>query len=231
MRQGCHETGASGSTPRHHRLTMRAFERGASLRRLLPLPACLSAQANGRWRRPGRRGSSCRSGNRCTPRSTRSMTCSAATADATSACVCGSLSSPSKRSASQPGTCAPAPRGEIRDLGEIVHRQDARHDRDIDAGAAGALDVALVKIVIEEELGDGARRAIVHLALQHLDVGGEIRAFGMLFRIGRDRDVEIANRFFSAGDQFGAVVVAAGMRAVELRRRRRPDRRAAPRTV
>ena len=49
-------------------------------------------------------------------------------------------------------------RGEIGRRLEILHRQDARHDRDIDAARAHAVEIAEVEIVLEEELRDGAAR-------------------------------------------------------------------------
>src|SRR6478609_3308414 len=48
---------------------------------------------------------------------------------------------------------------EIARLLEIVHRHDAGNDRDFDAAGADAVEVAEVEIVVEEHLGDGARRA------------------------------------------------------------------------
>ena len=44
---------------------------------------------------------------------------------------------PARRSAraSQPGSLAPARAAKLRDLLEILHRDDAGHDRDVDAGA------------------------------------------------------------------------------------------------
>ena len=46
--------------------------------------------------------------------------------------------------------------GKAPGLLEILHRQDARHDRHIDAVRAHAVEIAEVKIVIEEKLRDGA---------------------------------------------------------------------------
>src|SRR5579871_4859157 len=56
---------------------------------------------------------------------------------------------------------------------EIVHRHDARHDRNIDAAGANAVEIAEVEIVIEEDLGNGARGAGIDLGLQRIDVGVE----------------------------------------------------------
>src|ERR1700733_1509903 len=49
---------------------------------------------------------------------------------------------------------------------EILHRQDSRHDGDVDAGGAHAVEIAEVKVVLEEELGDGACRAGVNLGFE-----------------------------------------------------------------
>ena len=85
---------------------------------------------------------------------------------------------------------------EVAGLLEIVHRHDAGHDRNIDAAGADAVEIAEVEVVIEEDLGDGAGGAGIDLGLQHIDVGVEVAAFGMLFGIGGYRDLDIAgNRF------------------------------------
>ena len=83
-------------------------------------------------------------------------------------------------------------RGEILGLREILHRQDAGHDRDVDAGRAHAVEIAEIKTVLEKELGDRARRAGIDLGLEHVDVGGDRGAVRMLFRIGGDRDFDVA---------------------------------------
>src|ERR1700728_1709381 len=50
-----------------------------------------------------------------------------------------------------------AARGEsFRGL-EILHRQNSRHDRDVDARGADPVEIAEIKIVLEKELGDRAR--------------------------------------------------------------------------
>src|SRR5256885_11412498 len=81
------------------------------------------------------------------------------------------------------------PRHEVSRLLEIVHRHDAGDDRNIDAAGADAVEVAEVKVVIEEHLRDGARRAGIDLGLQRIDVGVERRALRMLLRIGRNRNL------------------------------------------
>src|ERR1700723_585960 len=40
---------------------------------------------------------------------------------------------------------------------EILHRQNPRHDRDVDACRAHPVEIAEIKIVLEKELGDRAR--------------------------------------------------------------------------
>src|SRR6186713_1274340 len=59
---------------------------------------------------------------------------------------------------------------EVARLLEIVHRHDARHDRDIDAAGADAIEVAEIQVVIEEHLRDRARRTGIDLGLQGVNV-------------------------------------------------------------
>jgi hypothetical protein len=59
------------------------------------------------------------------------------------------------------------------------------------------------------------RRAGIDLGLEHVDVGLDVGAVGMLLRIGRDRDLDVGDAL-DAGDEIGAVLVAAGMRRVAL---------------
>src|SRR5207237_10327492 len=56
-----------------------------------------------------------------------------------------------------------------------------------DAAGADAIKVAEVEIVVEEHLGDGAGRAGIDLGLEHVDVGVEVAALGVLLRIGTPR--------------------------------------------
>ena len=65
-----------------------------------------------------------------------------------------------------------------------MDRQNAGHDRHIDAGAPDPFDIAFIDVVVEKELGDCPGGASIDLALEHVDVGGEIRAFGMALGIG-----------------------------------------------
>ena len=66
---------------------------------------------------------------------------------------------------------------------------------------------------LEEELGDAAVGAGIDLALQVLEVGLGVGRVGVLLGIARDADLEVAD-LLQAGDQFGGVGVAAGMRRV-----------------
>src|SRR5690606_22752635 len=110
--------------------------------------------------------------------------------------------------------CAAAT-GEIHHLLEAMDRLNAWHDRDVNAGATNTLDIALVNVIVEEELGYGARGTIVDLALQHLNVRREVRALGVLLGIRGNCDVEIA----LAGKRchkIGTIRVAVRMRTVSL---------------
>ena len=109
---------------------------------------------------------------------------------------------------------APARLAKFARLLEILHRQNSRHDRNIDAAGADAVEVAKVEIVIEEELRDRAGRAGVDLGLEHVDIGIEARAFRMLLRIGRHRDFDIAMPALDRGDEIGRAAVALRMRRV-----------------
>ena len=108
-----------------------------------------------------------------------------------------------------------AARGEILGLLEVLHRQDAGHDRHVDAARAHAVEIAEVEVVLEEELGDRAGGAGIDLGREHVEVGLHGRAVRMLFRIGGDRHLDIGEPL-DAGDQIGAVAIAAGMRRISL---------------
>ena len=83
--------------------------------------------------------------------------------------------------------------GEVRRLLEVLHRQDARDDRDRDPGGPDLLQVAQVDLVLEEELGDRLIGAGIDLGLQGVDVGVQRGRLGMLLGVGRDRDLEVAD--------------------------------------
>ena len=161
---------------------------------LQPPPAWRAGRSDGRSRRRDRRGSSCRNAIPSTPRSMRSITCSAQTAAATSRRVAGSSSSPSKRSASQAGTLAPARRAKLAVCLKFCTGTMPGTIGIVDARRGGDVEKAEIDAVVEEELGDRAVGAGVDLALQHLDVVQQVRALRMLLGIGGDRDFEIADR-------------------------------------
>src|SRR5215217_7138403 len=79
---------------------------------------------------------------------------------------------------------SPTALGEICGLLEILHRQNAGHDRDLNPACAYAVEVTKVEIVVEEELRYRTSRARIHLLFQHIDVSFHRRAVGMLLRIG-----------------------------------------------
>ncbi len=111
---------------------------------------------------------------------------------------------------SQDGIVAPVAAEKRATLDEIVDGHDAGHDRHVDAGLADPLDITLVEVVVEEELGDRPRRSIVDLALQKIDIGGEIGAFRVLLGIGRHGDLEVVDGA-QARDELHRVPVAVGM--------------------
>ena len=76
---------------------------------------------------------------------------------------------------------------------EILHRHDARHDRNVDAAARDAIEIAKIKAVFEEELGDRAIGAGVDLGLEHFDVVSDRGALRMFFRIGGDRHFDVGD--------------------------------------
>ena len=54
---------------------------------------------------------------------------------------------------------------------EVLNREDARRDRHRNTARAHAIEITEIKIVLEEELSDGPRRARVDLGGEHVDVG------------------------------------------------------------
>src|SRR5205823_8207342 len=83
--------------------------------------------------------------------------------------------------------------------------------RDVDAAGADAVEVAEVEVVIEEHLGDGAGGTGIDLGPQRVDVGIEVGALGMFFRIGRNGNLDIGKALLDAGDQIGRGLIAVGM--------------------
>src|ERR1700680_423263 len=87
----------------------------------------------------------------------------------------------------------PALLGKAARLVEVEHRHQTRHHRDVDAARPNSVEEAEIDVVLEEELRDRPCRARVDLALENVEIGLEVRAFRMLFRKGRDRDLEVAD--------------------------------------
>ncbi len=110
-------------------------------------------------------------------------------------------------------------RREILGLLEILHRQDAGHDRNVDAAGAYAIEITEIKAVLEKELGDRAVGAGVDLGLEHIDVGRDRGAVRMFFRIGGDRYFDVGDAF-DAADKVGGIFIAAWMRRETLADRR-----------
>src|SRR5262249_11982303 len=108
-----------------------------------------------------------------------------------------------------------AARGKRLGLLEVLHRQDAGHDRHVDAACAHAIEVAEVEVVLEEELGDRACGAGIDLGREHGEVGLNRGAVRRLFRIGGDRHLDVGEAL-DAGDQVGSVAIAAGMGRVAI---------------
>src|SRR6202022_2997309 len=80
---------------------------------------------------------------------------------------------------------------EIAGLLEVMHRHDAGHDRNFDAARANPVEIANVEVVVEEYWRDGAGRPGIDLGLEDIDVGIEVRAQRMFFRINGDRNFDV----------------------------------------
>ena len=76
------------------------------------------------------------------------------------------------------------------------------------------IDIAMKQIVVEEDLGDRARRTGIDFCLQRVDIGVEIRALRMLLRLGRHDHVDIGVAILDARDEFGGGLVAVRMRDI-----------------
>ena len=77
---------------------------------------------------------------------------------------------PSIRIATQRGMSMPSRCGELGDAAVVVEGHDARHDGLGDAGLARFLSEVEVRVGVEEELGDGAVGAGLHLVGKVLQV-------------------------------------------------------------
>src|SRR5665648_1018513 len=85
-----------------------------------------------------------------------------------------------------------------------MDRDEPRHDRDGDAGGADAVEIAEIDLVIEEELGDGARGAGVDLRLQHVDIGLDGGRLRVLLGIAGERKLERRD-LLDAGGEIGGI--------------------------
>ena len=104
---------------------------------------------------------------------------------------CRISSRPSKRAASQSGTEAPVRAAKLLVClkfctGGCRARPGCRCRR------PHALEIAEIHAVFEKELGDCARRAGIHFGLEHVDVGGDAGAVGVLFSGYAETDTSIS---------------------------------------
>src|SRR4029453_16437590 len=125
------------------------------------------------------------------PCSTRSLTCSAATAAATRCVVCGSWSKPSKRRANQAGTLAPQRAAKPETCLKLC------------TGAMPGTIGAQMR----------ARCAGVYLGFGAGEVPRQVATVGMTLRVAGDRNLEIADPL-QAADQVCGIGVAAGMGSI-----------------
>jgi hypothetical protein len=131
-------TAATGTRPDAINLRFDATQ--CASRRHLCAPFSGGSRADGRWRRRGRRGSSCRNGSRRRRDRSRSSTCSAADGCGDQLARRGIVLKALEALSQPRGTLAPVAGGEVLRLLEVLHREDAGHDRDIDAVRAHAID-------------------------------------------------------------------------------------------
>src|SRR6476619_808290 len=92
---------------------------------------------------------------------------------------------------------------------------DTGHDGDGDAAIAHPVEISEVHLVVEEELGDGGRRAGIDLLPKHVDIGIDGRRLWMLLRIAGDRHVERRN-VLDAAREVGGIDIAARGRHIIL---------------
>ena len=104
--------------------------------------------------------------------------------------------------------------GEILCQLEVLHGEDSRHDRNGDACRAHAVEIAIVEIVVEEELGDCAGRAGIDLGFQRIYIRINAGAFRMLLRIGRHADFHVRVITLDARNEIGGLMIAIRMRSV-----------------
>ncbi|MGY4367588.1 hypothetical protein ACVW1A_003653 [Bradyrhizobium sp. LB1.3] len=97
---------------------------------------------------------------------------------------------------------------------EIVHGHDARHNRDVDAAGADAVEIAEVEIVIEEHLRDRSGRTRIDLGLQRVDIIVEVARLGVLLGVRRDRHFDVGVTLLDAGHERIGRLVAVGMAGI-----------------
>ena len=103
---------------------------------------------------------------------------------------------------------------EVACLLEVVHRHDAGHDRNIDAARTNPVEVTKVEVVVEEHLRDGAGSTCIDLGFEEIDVGIEVRAFGVLLGVSGDRNLDVAMLPLDAGNKLRRIAIAVRMRGV-----------------
>ena len=78
---------------------------------------------------------------------------------------------------------------------EVWLQHDARHDRNIDAIAAGGVQKFEIVIRLKEELRDRTVSASILLGFQNFEILRQTKTVRMWFRIGRNRNLEALAQF------------------------------------
>src|SRR4051794_40220499 len=99
--------------------------------------------------------------------------------------------------------------GKAPRLLEILHRQDARHDRNVDAPRPDPIQIVEIEIVLEEELSYGSARPRIDLGGEHVEVSRYGGAIGMLFGIGGNRNLEVIRDALDAADEMCGISIPA----------------------
>ncbi len=103
-----------------------------------------------------------------------------------------------------------AQHGHALDGAALRDRHDARDDRNLDAGRAGALHKFPVMAVVEKQLGDQKVEARVDFAFQIVQIDGGIAAFDVLLGIsGAAEQTSDAVAFPNEGGKFGGIAKPA----------------------
>jgi hypothetical protein len=98
---------------------------------------------------------------------------------------------------------------------EVLHRQDAGHNRHVDAAPSHAIEILEIKVILEEELGDGAGCTRIDLGREHVEIGFGRGALRMPFEVGRYRHFGIG-KALDAGNMVGGITITPGMRRITL---------------